>query len=119
MSDDLKHLEAQLAARRPLAVSPHLATRMAEQLDARTEHRLSFADRCLATAMSCGAIAACVIVGLMTWQMSEHAPSGGTVSLAARAGDAAPTRQPWGLSTDDGAVVRSAVRNREMKVSLS
>jgi hypothetical protein len=71
MNDE--EFEAELARLRPSAVPRDLIARLAEQLD--ESPRLSLADRCLMTFMGGGALAASLIVGLLTWQMTQdHSP---------------------------------------------
>ncbi len=69
MNDSLEEFESELTKLRPRTLSPRLANEIAAQLD--KPARVSFADRCLMTFMSCGALAAMVIVGLLSWQMLQ------------------------------------------------
>jgi len=68
-NDSLEEFESELSELRPRAMSPDLTARIARQLD--KPARVSFADRCLMTFMGCGALAAMVIVGLLSWQMLQ------------------------------------------------
>jgi hypothetical protein len=65
MADRFDKLEAELASLRPTGMSARLAESIANQFN--EEQRWNLADRCLAGAMSLGALAACVIVGILTW----------------------------------------------------
>src|SRR4051812_47718268 len=67
MGDRLDQLEAELASLRPAAVSAEL--RRAIHHDLHEPQHWSIADRCLAGAMSIGAVAACVIGGIVAWQI--------------------------------------------------
>ena len=69
-ADEFDEFEAELSSLRPRAIPPALADRIGEQL-ARRGGDLSWADRCLATFMGAGALAASVIVVLTAWQMIE------------------------------------------------
>ncbi len=69
MVDRLDRLEAELAALRPVAVPYDLRRAIDDRLH--EARRWNIADRCLAGAMSLGAIAACVIGGIVILQNFE------------------------------------------------
>ena len=69
MNDPLNKVESELAALRPRPLPAQLVDRIGAALIGRT--RMSIADRCLASFMGAGALAACIIVGLLVWQSSE------------------------------------------------
>jgi hypothetical protein len=85
MDEPMEKLESELSSLRPRRMSPELAVRIAAQLE-RSPRRMSFADRCLAAFMASGSLAACVIVGLLTWGVSTPSPSSSTPpqAIAAR-----------------------------------
>ena len=78
MTDPIKRLEAELASLRPSPLSPRVIDAIAEDLadagGAPQQQPLRFADRCLLAVMSAGSLAACVIVGLIAWQIVDRAP---------------------------------------------
>jgi hypothetical protein len=74
VTDPTKGLEAELASLRPTALSPRVVDAIAQELaDAggapAPAPPLRFADRCLLGVMGAGSLAACVIIGLVTWQI--------------------------------------------------
>jgi hypothetical protein len=82
MDERLDEMERELQRLRPAALPRELAERLRA---APEEERLTTGDRVLAAFAGCGAIAACVIVGLIAWQLSLPAPPQPSASdLAAR-----------------------------------
>jgi len=73
-TDEFGEFEAELSSLRPAAIPPALAERIAQQLD--RPDSFSLADRCLATFMGAGALAASVIVVLTAWQVIENQRTG-------------------------------------------
>ena len=74
MNESPHKLEAELAALRPRALSSQLVDRIATELNER--ERMSIADRVLASFVGAGALAACVIIGLLIVQsQSSNSPS--------------------------------------------
>jgi hypothetical protein len=71
----MERLEAELASLRPSPLSANVVQRIADELAAATPPPppLRFADRCLLAAMGAGSLAACVIVGLIVWQVAGGA----------------------------------------------
>jgi hypothetical protein len=67
----MERLEAELASFRPTPLSSKVVAAIADELAADPPLRL--ADRFLLAAMSAGSLAACVIVGLLTWQFAAGA----------------------------------------------
>src|SRR5438552_565733 len=70
MSDSLDEFELELSRLRPQSLSQGLTRRVAAQLDKPTAP--STGDRCLVTFMGAGALAASVIVGLLSWDLLEN-----------------------------------------------
>ena len=80
--------EAELARLQPRALSRSVADGIARELD--RPARMSIADRCLMSFMGAGALAASVIVGLLSWQVIEDRsprtpPAGAVVAQYRRA----------------------------------
>jgi hypothetical protein len=75
VTDPLKKLENDLAALRPAALSSDVTRNIAARLAADEPQRWTFADRCLAAAMTAGSLAACIIVALLTWQSLGSSPA--------------------------------------------
>ncbi|MEA2711507.1 MAG: hypothetical protein QOF78_4108 [Phycisphaerales bacterium] len=71
MTDPIKRLEAELASLRPSPLSSKVVDAIADEL---ADPPLRFADRCLLAAMGAGSLAACVIVGLVVWQIAGSEP---------------------------------------------
>jgi len=67
VTDPMKSLEAELASLRPTPLSPRVIDAIVDELAERPTVR--FADRCLLAVMGAGSLAACVIVGLVAWQI--------------------------------------------------
>ena len=74
MTDKLDHLEAELAAMRPRALSPALVDRIEADIVAAPQPS-RWPDRFLLSAIGSGAIAACVIVAMLLKPRSESFPS--------------------------------------------
>src|SRR4051812_1147155 len=89
MADRFDRLEAELSSLRPAPVSERLVHEISVEAS-----RWNFADRCLAGAMSLGAIAACVIGGMVIWQRIESAPASPTPSPSPVVQRNAPSRGP-------------------------
>jgi hypothetical protein len=86
VADSSNRLEAELAGMRPRAFPRELADRIEQRL-ARTGQ---WADACLLSAMSAGAIAACIIVVVLGSQPSGPLPApalSGGIADAPRFGD--------------------------------
>src|SRR5881396_2524096 len=66
MDESMREFESQLSHLRPQPLSEELAARIATRLD--EPARRNVADRCLITFMGAGALAASVIVCLLSWQ---------------------------------------------------
>jgi ferric-dicitrate binding protein FerR (iron transport regulator) len=82
MDERWEEIERELQRLRPAALPARLAERLREEPE---EERLTIGDRVLAAVAGCGAMAACVIVGLLMWQLSLPAPPQPSASdLAAR-----------------------------------
>jgi len=75
VSDPLERLEHELASLRPAPLPASVVEAIAEEL-ADPSQRMRFADRCLLATMSAGSLAACVIVGLVAWQVVGSEPRG-------------------------------------------
>jgi hypothetical protein len=93
----LEHLETELAALRPTPLSPRLVDAIAEELADAEGAPLRLADRCLLAAMGAGSLAACVIVGLLTWQImggGAAQPSSPQQILAVQSPPAQPAAPP-------------------------
>jgi hypothetical protein len=97
--DPLERLEHELASLRPAPLSAKVVDAIADDLSAPSTVR--FADRCLLAVMGAGSLAACVIVGLVGWQLiASGAPASPSASppatlrqyqqALARSSDAAP-----------------------------
>lgn len=71
MTDPLKKLEGELAGMRPRAASAELVNRIGAELVDRAPSR--WADRLLLSAMTAGALAACVIAGVLAMQFQMPA----------------------------------------------
>jgi hypothetical protein len=71
MDERLDEIERELQRLRPAPLPAEMAARLHEEPE---DERLTMSDRVLAAFAGCGAIAACVIVGLMVWQLSLPAP---------------------------------------------
>jgi hypothetical protein len=69
MNQQPDEFEAELARLQPRKLSRSVADRIAGELD--QPARMSIADRCLVGFMGAGALAASVIVGLVSWQIIE------------------------------------------------
>jgi hypothetical protein len=67
----MDEMERELRRLRPAAFPAELAARLRE---APEDERLTMSDRVLAAFAGCGAMAACVIVGLTVWQLSLPVP---------------------------------------------
>src|SRR5688500_16540968 len=98
-------LESHLASLRPARLSPHVADRIAGDLaDDSADGPMSFADRCLAAVMAAGALAACVVVGLVTWQVTQDsptpAPAGPTLAAESRPATLGQYQQALAQSSD-------------------
>ena len=74
MTESSKRLEAELASLRPSPLSPRVVDAIADALADGGRAPLRFADRCLLAVMGAGSLAACVIVGLIVWQIAGSAP---------------------------------------------
>lgn len=66
MNESIDKLEKDLASLRPRALSRELVERLAEDLDPAPRR---WADRVLGSFVGAGALAACVIVGVVTWNV--------------------------------------------------
>ena len=71
MADPMERLEAELASLRPASLSSRVVDAIGDEL---ADPPMRLADRCLLAAMGAGSLAACVIVGLLTWQIAGDAP---------------------------------------------
>jgi hypothetical protein len=71
MDERLEEIERHLRQLQPAPLPATLAARVHNELP---EERLTLGDRILTAVAGCGAIAACVIVGLIVWQLSMPAP---------------------------------------------
>ena len=92
MTDPLEKLEKDLAAMRPAALSADVTRNIADRLAAASEpQRWTFADRCLAAAMTAGSLAACIIVALLAWHSLGSSRSMPTVPPQLAAQSPAPT----------------------------
>jgi hypothetical protein len=67
MNEPFDKLEADLAKLKPRALSPQLVDRITEALD-ENPRPMNLADRCLASFMGAGGLAACVIAALLVMQ---------------------------------------------------
>jgi len=67
MNESFEKIEKDLASLRPRPLSRELVERLGEELDRDAPLRL--ADRVLASFVGAGALAACVIVGVVTWNV--------------------------------------------------
>ncbi len=70
--EQFESLEHELRRLHPAALPNPLAAILRNEPD---EENLTFSDRVLATFSACGALAACVIVALTVWQLSQAEPS--------------------------------------------
>ena len=66
MNESFDKVEKDLAALRPRALPRELVERVTEELD---RPPVRWADRVLASFVGAGALAACVIVGVVTWNV--------------------------------------------------
>ncbi len=82
MNDRIEHLEAELSAMRPRKAS----ARLVDELSAVVSEPIgrSWSDRVLVFAMSVGALAACIIIGLLMFEPTYSPPAPGQ-SMTARA----------------------------------
>jgi hypothetical protein len=71
MTDPIERLEAELASLRPTPLSSRVTDAIGDELDGPP---MRLADRFLLAAMGAGSLAACVILGLLTWQFAADAP---------------------------------------------
>ena len=91
MDERLEEVERELRRLRPAGLPADLAARLCAEP---VEERLTVGDRVLAAFAGCGAIAACVIVGLTVWQLSLPVPPRASASeLAAQQKVAAEYQQ--------------------------
>ena len=74
MTDPLERLEHELASLRPAPLPASVVDAIAEELA--SARPLGWGDRCLLAALSAGSLAACVIVGLVAWQVVASEPRG-------------------------------------------
>jgi len=83
MSERIEETLRQLHPRQP---SENLRQRLAAALDDKTAsdpYRMSWSDRCLAATAGLGALAACVIVGILLWAAVTSAPDSPRANAAA------------------------------------
>jgi hypothetical protein len=73
MDERWEEIERELGRLRPAGVPAELKERLREAPGA---ERLTVGDRILAAFAGCGAVAACLVVGLVVWQLSQPAPPG-------------------------------------------
>lgn len=78
MTEDFNQFENQLRQLRPRELSPDVSNRIQTGL-AMTPTTL--ADRCLAFTLGCGAIAACLIVGMLTFNVIQSTQLPSSTSL--------------------------------------
>ena len=74
MTDLLERLEHELESLRPAPLSDRMVDAIVDELA--SARPLGWGDRCLLAAMSAGSLAACVIVGLVAWQVVANEPRG-------------------------------------------
>ena len=108
MTDPLERLEHELASLRPAPLSASVVDAIADELAERPSVR--FADRCLLAVMGAGSLAACVIVGLVAWQVIANASHGASVSpsIVAVQSPVYPSAPPATLRQYQQALARSS-----------
>jgi hypothetical protein len=108
VSDPLERLEHELASLRPTPLPANVVNAIANELAARPGVR--FADRCLLAAMGAGSLAACVIVGLVGWQIIGNDLRGATAppSVVAVQSPVQPSVPPATLRQYQQALARSS-----------
>jgi hypothetical protein len=106
--DPLERLEHELASLRPAPLSAKVVDAIADDLSAPSTVR--FADRCLLAVMGAGSLAACVIVGLVGWQLiaSEWRGAPASPSVLAVQSPVHPSAPPATLRQYQQALARSS-----------
>ena len=104
MNENLDELESELSRLRPQRLPATVAEQIAAKLD--QPARPSLSDRVLLMFMGSGALAAVVIVGLLSWQMlDDRSPTSPPSPLAVQQPPASIGQYQQALARSDGAAL--------------
>jgi len=104
MNENFDELESELSRLRPRRLPPGMSERIATKLD--EPSRLTLSDRVLMMFMGSGALAAMVIVGLLSWQILDaRSPASAPTPLAVQHPPASIGQYQQALARSDGAAL--------------